>query len=165
MLPQLIMISAAILLTGCDEPEADITVSQTKQSGHITFSYPKNWKIAEESITPKIQYIFVETPGKALAIIQSYPVEQADDLITFSKDFSASASTEMPAGKIESSEFSKLPDANGYSWIREDFKVSLLGQSVPHRRIYGKKRLVIKRFFSYFKPQQRIIQMQRKGFS
>ena len=129
------------LFAGCGEPQADLSTPKIHQSGGISFEYPKNWRITEDSVTPEIHYLFVETPGDALVILQSYPTGEADDLTAFSKEFSESATTEAPIGKIAKSTFSNIPDAGGYGWIVEDFEINLLGESVPHRRLYGSKEI------------------------
>ena len=129
------------LLAGCGELQADLSTPKTHRSGAITFEYPKNWKITEDSVSPEIHYLFVETPGDALVIFQSYPMDEADGLTDFAKAFSESAATETPVGKIVKSTFADVPKAHGYKWIAEKFSINLLGESVPHRRLYGTKKI------------------------
>ena len=76
------------LLSGCGEPNADLSTPRTHQSGNISLAYPKNWKITEESITQEIHSFFIESSGNALVIFQSYPIEDAGNLTDFSKSFS-----------------------------------------------------------------------------
>ena len=134
------------IFTGCGEPKADVSTPQTHSSGAITLDYPKNWKITEESITSGIHSFFIETNGNALVIFQSYPAEDADDLPVFSKSFSYAA-TETPVGKIAGATFAGLPNEDGFEWILEDFTINLLGESIPHRRLYGTKDVGGKRLF------------------
>lgn len=127
------------LLVGCGEPLPDISSPKTHRSGTITFDYPGNWKVVEDLVTPAVHSLFVETPGDTLVILQSYPVEDAVDLTSFSEAFSKNAMTDSSVVKMDSSVFASLPDASGYKWVREDFNVNLFSESVPHRRLYGIK--------------------------
>ncbi len=137
----LIALPFLLLLEGCGEPKADLSTPKTHTSGAITFNYPKNWKITEDSVTPEIRYLFVETPGDALVILQSYPAGEASNIEVFSKKFSESTSAETPIGEIAKSTFTDIPDSGGFNWIAENFEISLLGHSVPHRRLYGTKEI------------------------
>lgn len=138
------------LFAGCGEPQADISTPRTHRSGAITFDYPGNWKISDELVTPEIHSLFVETPGDAIVIFQSYPTEEAEDLPTFTKAFSSSAATGTPIGMIVGSTFSDITEADGYEWIVEDFNINLLGVSVPHRRLYGSKMIGERQAFLIF---------------
>lgn len=149
MKPALRLISLALLtlLAGCGEPEADLTNPKSHTSGSLSFDYPKNWKITEDLATTETQYVFVETPGNAIVILQSYPQGTTDDLTAYSKDFSESAAEETPIGNMTQSSFTDLPNEAGYRWIKEDFEISLLGESTPHRRLYGTKVIGERRVF------------------
>jgi hypothetical protein len=127
------------LFAGCGEPQVDLSTTKTHRSGAITFDYPKNWEISDDSLTPEIHYLFVETPGDALVVFQSYPIDEANGLTDFSKAFSKSAATETPIGKVVQSTFSAIPEASGYEWIEEEFSIKFLSESIPHRRLYGTK--------------------------
>lgn len=101
-------------------------------------------------VTPAVHYLFVETPGDALVILQSYSKDEADGLAAFSKAVSDSATNEMPIGKMANSRFADLPDASGYSWIMETFDISFVGESIPHRRLYGTKQIGDRQVFVIF---------------
>jgi hypothetical protein len=123
------------LLSGCGEPPADVTASKTYRSGGITFDYPKNWKIDEGSVSPEVHFVILGSPGNAVVILQSYPTEDADDLATFSKAFSSIVEAELPFGEVAQRKLVELPDAHGYQWMEEESEITLLGESVPHRRL------------------------------
>jgi hypothetical protein len=135
-----------ILFMGCGEPKADVSTPKTHSSGAITLDYPKNWKITEESITSGLHSFFIETNGNALVVFHSYPAEDADELPVFSKSFS-DAATETPIGKIADATFATLPNEDGFDWILEDYTMNFLGESIPHRRLYGTKDIGGKRLF------------------
>jgi len=135
----LLVLPLLVLFAGCGEPEANVSRPNTHLSGGITFDYPKNWKVTEDSVSPEVHYLFVESPGDALVIFQSFPADEADALSTFSRAFSKMAAEEVSIGKIVGSTFSDMPEADGYEGIGEDFKIVLLGESVPYQRLYGSK--------------------------
>ena len=133
------LLSCLFWIIGCGEPEPDISSPQTHTSGSITFNYPKNWNITQDSVMPGIQNLFIETPGDALVILQVYSLRELDDLATFSKSFSDSASQEIPVGEMSNSTFKDMPNEGGYERIVEDFEISILGESIPSRRLYMSK--------------------------
>jgi hypothetical protein len=147
---QLTALSFLSLFAGCGEPQADLSTPKTHKSGAITFEYPKNWKITEDLVTPEIHYLFVETPGDALVILQSFPTGDADTLAEFSEQFSESAAKETPIGTMAKSTFAAIPDSDGYSWIGEDFGINLLGDSTALRRLYGTKNIGGRQVFLIF---------------
>lgn len=135
------------LLVGCGVPKADLSTPRTYRSGDITFDYPKNWKVTDESVTSDRHCIFVDSPGDALIILQSRPADWAGDLTAFCKSFSESSATELTIGRFEQIKITNLPDAAGYSWVVEDFEIDLLGESVPHQRFYGTKSIGGKQYY------------------
>ena len=151
------------LLAGCGEPKADLSTPKTHRSGAITLDYPKHWKITGESVTPEIHSFSIETNGNALVIFQSYPSKAADDLPTFSKSFSGAA-TGTPFGKIAGATFASVSEADGYEWIEENFTMSLLGESVPHRRLYGMKDIGGRRIFLIFQVASDDAEKVESGF-
>jgi hypothetical protein len=152
------------LFAGCGESQADLSTPKTHNSGAITFDYPKNWKITEDLVTPEIHNLFVESPGDAIVILQSYPTDEADTLAEFSKGFSENAATETPIGTISKSTFAAIPDSEGYSWIGEEFDIQLLGESVPHRRLYGTKKIGGRQVFLIFQVATEDYPKAEKGF-
>ena len=151
-------------LIGCSEPQADLSEPKTHRTNAYRFHYPKNWKITEESTSSPIHYLFVETPGDALVVIQSYPIDSADDLLTFAKDFSASATVETPIGKITQSPFSEITTDSGYQWVSEKFSIELLGESVPHDRLYGTRSIGSRQVYLVFQVASEDLAKAKPGF-
>ena len=143
--PSLILLLS--LLVGCFEETADLTNPKEYNSNQIFFEYPKNWEISGDSFTPAIHNLFVETQGDALVIFQSYQSELAEDLETFSKSFSESTQMETPLGEISQSELKTIPQKGGFEGIEETFDISILGISVPHKRIFLSKKIADRQVF------------------
>jgi len=152
------------LLYGCGEKQPDLSNSITHQLGEITFDYPGNWKVSEDSITATIHNLIIETPGDAIVIIQSYPLEMGIDLKALSREFSESASLDAPLVSINKAPFSGLRKKWGYDWISEDFEIVVLGESVPHKRIYGSKEVGDRRIFLILQVPAEDYQKVEKGF-
>lgn len=135
----MLSIALVAVLAGCSEPKADLSAPKTHQSGGITFDYPKNWTVTEDEPMPEFHYLFVETPGDALVIYQSYPQEDAIDLLEYVEAFSSETSSAIPIGEMTQGAPKTLPPSNGFDWVQEDFSINLLGEKTPHQRIYGSK--------------------------
>jgi hypothetical protein len=150
---------------GCFEQTADISIPKGYDSNQISFKYPKNWEITQDYYTPVVHNLFVETAGDALVILQSYQSDLAEDLESFSKSFSASSRTDNPIGEASlGHKFENIPKEAGYEWIREQFEISLLGVSVPHRRIYGTKKIADRQIFLIFQVATEDYSKAEPGF-
>jgi hypothetical protein len=154
---------------GCFEQTADISIPKGYHSNQISFKYPKNWEITQDNYTPAVHNLFVETAGDALVILQSYQSDLAEDLESFSKSFSKSFSessrTDTPIGEASlGHKFEIIPREAGYEWIREQFEISLLGVSVPHRRIYGTKKIADRQIFLIFQVATEDYSKAEPGF-
>jgi hypothetical protein len=125
-------------LFGC-EKAADISSPAIYKKRSIHFSYPKNWKITEDAEQKDTRYIFIESPGDAIFIIQIYPKQDAISLNEFAEWFSAQTEQENSIGNINKSSLSAV-EKSLYSaktkGIKEKFSIALLGMQVPHIREY-----------------------------
>ena len=150
---------------GCFEQPVDISIPKGYDSNQISFKYPKNWEITQDYYTPAVHNLFVETAGDALVILQSYQPDLAEDLESFSKSFAESSRTDTPIGEASlGHEFENIPKEAGYEWIREQFEISLLGVSVPHRRIYGTKKIADRQIFLIFQVATEDYSKTEPGF-
>ena len=136
-----------LLLFGCFEEAADLKKPKEYNSNQIFFKYPKNWEISVDTSTNTFHNLFLETQGEAMVIYQSYPSDMAEDLNTFSKSFSEGAQTENPIGEISQSELKIIPKKSGFEGVEETFEVSILGVSVPHKRIFLSKMIADRQVF------------------
>ena len=152
------------LFTGCGEPQADLSKPKTHQSGSVTFKYPKNWKVTDDTVTPDVHYIILETAGDAVVIFQSYPVDDAQALTDYAKAFAKKTVAELPIGEASKSTFKDLPEAHGYEWKGETYSLNLIGETVPFRRRYGTKTIGDKQVFLILQAATEDFSAVEKGF-
>ena len=164
LLHSILLAAPLLLLAACSEPPADLSETKTHESGNIAFEYPGNWRVTEDSNTQGILNLFVETPGNALVILQSYPAEDAEDFESFCRSFSEFSAAETPLAEVGASKFDKLPDANGFQRMHESFVISLLGEAIPHSRMYCSKDLKEQRIFLIFQVAVEDHKKARPGF-
>ena len=127
---------------------ADLTDPQVYNSNQIFFKYPKNWEISVDSPTNTFHNLFVETQDEAMVVYQSYSSVMAENLTTFSKNFSENmAETKIPLGEISQSELKTIPKEAGFEGIEETFNISIMGISVPHKRIFLSKKIADRQVF------------------
>ena len=157
MLKRLSALSLPLLISlwgGCFEETFDLTeaadLADPKEynSNQIFFKYPKNWKISTDGFTTAFHNIYMQTQGEAMVIYQSYSSDVAENLTTFSKDFSEKMTqTEIPLGEISQSELKAIPMVAGFEGIEETFDISIIGISVPHKRIFLSKKIADRQVF------------------
>lgn len=138
-IPVLVVISISLLLAGCWESPADISNPQTYDKDGLTFTYPGNWKVVEDVAGDPVRYLFVESPGEALVIVQVDSSGQAKSLKPFAESFSQRAATETPIGSTGQNEFGPLETRAAYEAIQEKFSITLLSVEVSHTRVYLRK--------------------------
>ena len=161
------------LLTSCGESiqfggeeEADLANPKTHRSEGLAFAYPGNWEIDGHQNTGPFHSFFVNTPGDAIVIVQVYPIEIADDLKTFAREFSENAAFSSALGSVQDSVLTELPSQGGYAWMREEFdiEVALLRTSVPHKRLYASKDTQERRIFLILQVAGEDYSKVEKGF-
>ncbi|MCP3872730.1 MAG: hypothetical protein GY699_06185, partial [Desulfobacteraceae bacterium] len=131
----------ALLLFGllACEKSADISSPIKYEKESVSFSYPQNWKVTEDVRQQDLRYIFVESPGDAIFIVQIYSKHDAVSFKEFVEWFSSQSKEETPIGKMEENTFStveKTTPGKGMKGIKENFSMTLFGQKIPHMREY-----------------------------
>ena len=98
---------------GLDEPPADVASPAKYEGKSIQFSYPRNWKVTEDSREEGFRFISVESPGSASLMVHVYPKQDAVSLRDFVEWFSTAtkhesslSTTTTSFSDIESSAFS-----------------------------------------------------------
>jgi hypothetical protein len=81
---------AVALLSGACETTPDVAHPQSYRKDGISFDHPSNWSVTEDVAQPAalgIRYLFVESPGSAIVIVQYYGRGMDTSLEEFSADF------------------------------------------------------------------------------
>jgi hypothetical protein len=139
-----LLVGLSLLVSGC-EPAPAIRAPKSYSESAIAFSYPGNWSITEdvtEPGDPEVRYLFIESPGAAIAIIQSFAPALDWTVEEFAEDFMASTVDEVDggsyvgiptraaAGRAEPVRRSVAGQVR--TGVRNRFSVSALGERVPH---------------------------------
>ena len=128
---------ARSLLAACYERLADLDKPQTYQQDGISFVYPGNWKVTEDTTIEHARFIFLESTAEAIIKVEIYPIEESYELEEFVELDIESLQAEYPKIFNISNSHSVSPivtplsniDLDGYQY---EFTISLLGVDVPH---------------------------------
>lgn len=144
----ILLLGVALIVTGCGEPTADVATPKHYDKNGLTFQYPGNWKIDEdEELEGGIHHLILETSGDALVVVQLFPLELADPLEGYAREFSIQSNAALPFGKMVDSKFTPMPEKAGFARLQEDFSMKLLTETIPHLRRYGNRDFGGKRCF------------------
>lgn len=132
-----LLVFCCLILVGCSEKQADIEKQNQYEKDELSFSYPGNWDVTEDSVTDGWRIIFIESPGDALMSIEVYANDESFELQEFvelSIDELRSAMPDMlnmsetiAINEIETNLTNSV--LNGY---RYEFSLSIIGIEVPH---------------------------------
>lgn len=130
------LVIAVLLLVGCIEKKAQVDNPKSYSKEGVTFEYPRNWKVTEDTQQEGPRNIFVESPGSAILSIQIYTTDEVIEIQKFAKSFSAYAQEEKSVDGIDAPVFSGVDKSSGDEVVTEQFSLILLGKKTPHTRIY-----------------------------
>jgi hypothetical protein len=138
---------ALLLLAGCESvPEVGSPRSYSRDG--ISFSYPANWSVTEDVVQPgepRYRYLFVESPGSALVVVQVYEPGLDLSVQDFAAEFSRRTAEETedlarlgPLEPIRARTGGAVPVravVAGASrvGVEQWLSVSAAGQDVPHK--------------------------------
>ena len=138
----LVSLLVATLFVGCEQT-ANVSSPTLYELQNVRFSHPDNWKVTEDVAENGFRYIFVETSGDAIFIIQLFEDMETLSLEEFSKEFSKNFSKgiqqELEGGEFTDSTYSEVEHATAYGnqqGFLEKFTLTYAGQKVPHLREY-----------------------------
>ncbi|MBU44597.1 MAG: hypothetical protein CMN76_15355 [Spirochaetaceae bacterium] len=126
----------AVCIAAC-EPAADVSNPKPYSRDGLSLLIPDNWKVTEDASENGYRYLFIESPGNALTILQFMPGGDSWPLAEFAAHFSAGAKDQTPVGEIVDGDFLEIEHDTGeqtLKGIRERFSIVLLGEEVPHVR-------------------------------
>ena len=141
--------AAALLLivVSCERP-ADVESPKDYSKGGISFQLPGNWKVTEDVTEPgerEFRYIFVESRGSALVVIQRYRPAVDYSTEAFAEEFIRSAMEETenmatlgPLKPVKSNVGAAAPiravvAGEERDGVEQTFSVTVLGEHVPHK--------------------------------
>lgn len=135
-----ISICLVVFLVACDEKYADIENSSKYDHKGISFLYPGNWKVTEDEEVDGFRYLFIETPGAAIAKIEIYPIKSFD-LMEFAEIDIKDLKENIPNifkihDKSKIIEFQNESKGIILNGLRYEFNLSILGLDIPHSTEY-----------------------------
>lgn len=153
------------LLASCGGRKPDLSTPTRHRSGNLVFEYPKNWSISHDTVSPGLHSLIIETTGDGLAILEAVDSGDPYNLLNYAQDFSNQAAITMPMGKTATASLKELPKVSNFEWMREEFTITALGQSIPHRRLYGSKKMGELRVSLIFQVPTKDFRKEQPGFN
>ena len=135
---RLSLLVLCLLTAGCAATSKSITGPHTFQDANMSFSLPAHWKVTMQGKSG-CGYAFIEAPGEAVVYISGVPVKKDPGIQKYARNFSRTANSWTPVGKITSKGFRDFTDKRFDAGVKESFTITFLGVDVPHTRIYRKK--------------------------
>lgn len=125
-----------IFLTSC-EYGADLDNQRKYSNKEISFSYPGNWQVTEDSESEGARYIFIESPGEAIMTIEIYDHEDSYDLYNFVQLERQLLLNEFPKlVQIDAPDVIKITEKTiaGEKMVGLSYEInmSIIGVDVPH---------------------------------
>ena len=116
--------------------ERKIITTKVYEKNGLSFSYPDNWKVTEDSILEEgSRYINVEDADDSLLIITLFGADSYVDLNEYVENFEKNLSANIPVGKIihgTMGETSRVIKGQNYNGKRYKYSISLAGENMPH---------------------------------
>ena len=136
-------------ISACSEDQADIKNPLKYNKSDISFSYPSNWEVTEDTEIEGVRFIFIESSGDAITKIEVYSIDESYELKEYVELDIDAFVEEMPSmitvdGDNEIEEINtsiKGVEFNGYKY---EFDISVVGIDVPH----------VSEFYSFYSPQK-----------
>ena len=102
----------------------------------VQFEYPGNWTVTEDTQVAGFRYLFVESPGDALVVVNLYPIGALSGVEDFARQFAGQTKSEIPFGTVSDSRFGSVERIGRYDGLAEEFGIEVAGESVAHVRLY-----------------------------
>lgn len=133
--------AALSVLPACSERLADLDKPKTYQQDGVSFVYPGNWKVTEDTTIENARFIFLESTAEAIIKVEIYPFDESYELEEFVELDIESLNEEYPKMFNISNSHAVSPtvtslanvDLEGFKY---EFTISLLGVDVPHVSSY-----------------------------
>ena len=121
-----------------DEKSADLQKTTKYQKNDISFSMPSNWKVTEDNGENSARYLFVESPGSAIMIINTYEKETAPSLQEYIESLTSERSNEKffwGLGSLSNGSTSKIKrtiNNHEVNAFKNEYAVNIAGINVLH---------------------------------
>lgn len=121
-----LLLLVSLLFVGCGEPAAKIDKPKTFDKDGLSFSYPSNWKVEEDSHELAARYVSIETGGDANTTILVFH-ESEQTLQEFADEIGASLKEGLPITGRVSEAHSKTVQGKKFDGIKDLITASVLG--------------------------------------
>lgn len=123
-----------LLLSACEQ-QAELGQPSEYDKNGVKFSLPGNWEVTEDSEEEASRYIFVETPGDAIILIELYAREDSPTLKQYTQWIIQHSVEAFPLGGRTEGTFEEVRRTAGERTLtayRNEFVASVIGIEVPH---------------------------------
>ncbi len=102
----------------------------------LSFSYPDNWNITEDTIIDKgIRHVNIEDADNSIFVIQIMSSDMTADLEDMAETFMSEVSKNVPIGKVSNIKKALAERAiagQSQTGVRRNYSITLFGEVVPH---------------------------------
>jgi hypothetical protein len=140
-----VIVLIALVAAGCNAVEKIIDpvkkerkqiVKKEYRKDGLSFSYPDNWRITEDTIIDQgIRHVNIEDSDNSLFIVQIMSFEMTVDLEEYADTFVKDIAAKIPVGNISgvtSEVTNRSISGRNYDGVRRRYSMSLLGETVSH---------------------------------
>jgi len=126
----------SFLIAACSERPADLETKRIYEKQGLSFSYPGNWEVTEDSVNEGVRFIFIESPGAAITKIEVYPKEESFDLKEFVELDIEAIKDGMPnildLDDNNAEEIATSINGIKFDGYKYEFNISIVSIDVPH---------------------------------
>lgn len=131
-----VLLMMTFVIAAC-ENGADLDNVKSYKNAELSFNYPGNWDVTEDSIVDEVRFIFVESPGAGLMKMEIYNQENAFELREFAElDIDALAGDMYAVIKVSKPnsimDLEKEVAGRTFKGLMYKTNMSILGLDVPH---------------------------------
>ena len=132
----IVLLMMTFVIAACEDG-ADLDNVKSYKNADLSFNYPGNWDVTEDSIVDEVRFIFVESPGTGLMKMEVYNQKNAFELREFAElDIDALAGEMYAVIKISKPksiiDLVKEVDGRVFKGLMYETNMSIVGIDVPH---------------------------------
>jgi hypothetical protein len=131
-----ILLVMTFAISACEQG-ADLENTKFYSKSELSFNYPGNWSVSEDSVVDDVRFIFIESPGAGMMKIEIYNEKDAFELRGFAElDIDALIGEMYSVIKITRpkslTDFEKKVDGKIFKGLMYEMNMTILGLDVPH---------------------------------